>query len=54
MNFLFPTFLIGLAAIAIPVIIHLFNFRRYKKVYFTNVRFLKELKQESDSKSRLK
>lgn len=54
MNFLFPTFLIGLAAIAIPVIIHLFNFRRYKKVYFTNVQFLKELKQESDSKSRLK
>ncbi len=54
MNFLFPTFLIGLAAIAIPIIIHLFNFRRYKKVYFTNVRFLKELKQESDSKSRLK
>jgi hypothetical protein len=54
MNFLFPTFLIGLAAIAIPIIIHLFNFRRYKKVYFTNVQFLKELKQESDSRSRLK
>jgi hypothetical protein len=54
MNFLFPTFLIGLAAIAIPVIIHLFNFRKYKKIYFTNVQFLKELKQESDSKSKLK
>ncbi len=54
MNFLFPTFLIGLVAISIPIIIHLFNFRRYKKVYFTNVQFLKELKQESDHKSRLK
>jgi len=54
MNFLFPTFLIGLVAIAIPIIIHLFNFRKYKKVYFTNVQFLKELKQESDSKSKLK
>lgn len=54
MNFLFPTFLIGLAAIAIPIIIHLFNFRKYKKVYFTNVQFLQELKQESDSKSKLK
>ncbi|MES2515734.1 MAG: BatA and WFA domain-containing protein [Bacteroidota bacterium] len=54
MNFLFPTFLIGLAAIAIPIIIHLFNFRKYKKIYFTNVQFLKELKQESDSKSKLK
>lgn len=54
MNFLFPTFLIGLLAIAIPIIIHLFNFRRYKKVYFTNIQFLKELKQESDSRSKLK
>ena len=54
MNFLFPTFLFGLLAIAIPVIIHLFNFKKYKKVYFTNVAFLKELKQESDSKSKLK
>jgi hypothetical protein len=54
MNFLFPTFLVGLAAIAIPIIIHLFNFRKYKKMYFTNVQFLKELKQESDSKSKLK
>jgi hypothetical protein len=54
MNFLFPTFLFGLSAIAIPIIIHLFNFRKYKKIYFTNVQFLKELKQESDSKSKLK
>ena len=54
MNFLFPTFLIGLAAITIPIIIHLFNFRKYKKMHFTNVQFLKELKQESDSKSKLK
>jgi hypothetical protein len=54
MNFLFPEFLIGLVAISIPIIIHLFNFRKYKKVYFTNVQFLKELKQESDSKSKLK
>lgn len=54
MNFLFPGFLYGLFAICIPIIIHLFNFRRYKKVYFTNVRFLQELKQESESKSKLK
>ncbi len=54
MSFLYPGFLYGLFAIAIPIIIHLFNFRRYKKVYFTNVKFLKELKQESESKSKLK
>jgi hypothetical protein len=54
MMFLQSSFLWALAAVSIPVIIHLFNFRRYKKVYFTNVRFLKELKQESKSRSRLK
>lgn len=54
MNFLYPAFLFALFSLAVPVIIHLFNFRKYKKVYFTNVRFLKELKQESESKSKLK
>lgn len=54
MTFVSPLFLWALAAIAVPIIIHLFNFRKYKKVYFTNVRFLKELQQESKSKSRLK
>ncbi len=54
MVFLHPLFLWALAAVSVPVIIHLFNFRRYKKVYFTNVRFLRELQLESKSRSRLK
>lgn len=54
MNFLYPTFLWALFALLIPIIIHLFNFRRYKKVYFSNVQFLKDIKQESDSKSKIK
>ena len=54
MNFLYPTFLLALFAIAIPIIIHLFNFRRFKKVLFTNVRFLKEVKQQTRAKSQLK
>lgn len=54
MIFAYPLFLWALTAISIPIAIHLFNFRRYKKVYFTNVRFLKELQQESKSRSRLK
>lgn len=53
-KFLYPEFLFALTAIAIPIIIHLFNFRRFKKVYFTNVQFLREVKQETQSKSRLK
>ena len=54
MSFLYPSFLFALGALSIPIIVHLFNFRRYKKVYFTNVRFLKEVQQESKSKSTLK
>lgn len=54
MKFVNPYFLFGLFAIAIPVIIHLFNFRRFKKVFFSNVEFLKELKQETQKKSKLK
>lgn len=54
MKFLFPTFLFALFAIAIPVIIHLFSFKRHKTVYFSNVDFLKDIKKESKKQSRLK
>jgi len=54
MKFVNPYFLIALASIAIPIIIHLFNFRRFKKIYFSNVEFLKELKQETQKKSKIK
>lgn len=54
MSFIFPGFLFALFAVAIPVIIHLFNFRRFKKVYFSNVRFLKSIQQETSSYQHLK
>jgi Aerotolerance regulator N-terminal len=54
MQFLFPYFLWALAALAIPIIIHLYSFRRYRKVYFTNVRFLKEVKEETSSRQKIK
>lgn len=54
MSFVYPTFLFALFALAVPIIVHLFNFRKYKTVYFTNVRFLKDIKQETDSRSKLK
>src|SRR5450631_1628843 len=54
MNFTYPAFLFALSAIAIPIIIHLFNFRKFKTVYFSNVRFLKEVKEETQAKSKLK
>jgi len=54
MNFLYPGFLFALFAVLIPVIIHLFNFRKFKKVYFSNVAFLKEIKEQNSSKEKLK
>lgn len=53
MKFLFPAFLIASLAIAIPIIIHLFNFRRYKKIHFTNVAFLKAIQQSSNSRKKI-
>lgn len=54
MKFLFPTFLFALLAISIPILIHLFSFRRFKTIYFSHVGFLKDIKKESQKKSRLK
>lgn len=54
MQFLYPGFLAALGFLAVPVIVHLFNFVRYKKIYFSNVHFLKEVKEETQSRSRLK
>lgn len=54
MQFVFPNFLWALLAIAIPIAIHLFNFRRVKRVYFSNVRLLQEVKTETNSFRRLK
>jgi hypothetical protein len=54
MQFVFPTFLWALLALAIPIIIHLFYFRRFKRVLFTNVKFLREVKEETSMRSRLR
>ncbi|MCD4725581.1 MAG: BatA domain-containing protein [Bacteroidales bacterium] len=54
MEFIHPYWLFGLLAIAIPIIIHLFNFRRYRKYYFTNLKFLKSIKKETKKQSRLR
>lgn len=53
MHFYNPNFLYGLLALIIPLIIHLFNFKRFKKVYFANLSFLKEVQQQSKRHSQL-
>ncbi len=54
MQFIFPAFLFALAALAIPIIVHLFHFRRFRTVYFTNVRFLREVKEETSNRRKIR
>ncbi|MFN8261262.1 MAG: BatA domain-containing protein [Chitinophagales bacterium] len=54
MNFVFPWFLLALLTLAIPIIIHLFYFRKFKKVYFSDIRFLKQVQEEKSTIEKLK
>lgn len=54
MSFLYPSFLLGLLATAVPIAIHLFNFRQTRRVFFTNVSLLKTVQTETKSFRRLK
>ncbi len=54
MNFYYPLFLIAALSVAVPIIIHLFNFRKYKRVFFPDIRFLKSLQEQTKRHSQLK
>lgn len=54
MTFLHPSFFWALGVLSIPIIIHLFNFRRTTRVFFSNTRFLKQVKESTTAKRKLK
>jgi hypothetical protein len=54
MEFLNPGMFFGFFALLIPVIIHLFNFRRYKTLYFSNIELLKTVQQQTSKTSSIK
>ena len=54
MSFLYPLFLAAGAALAIPILIHLFNLRRYKTVLFPHTRFLKNIQLNSQKQSQVR
>jgi len=53
MSFLHPAFLWALLALAIPVFIHLFQLRRFKRIDFPNVRFLAEVSQQTRARKKV-
>jgi hypothetical protein len=54
MTFLYPSFLWALGVLSIPIIIHLFNFRKTTRVYFSNNRFLRQVKENTTARRKLK
>lgn len=54
MEFLHPEVLWFLLLLAIPIIIHLFHFRRHKTLYFSSLKFIKFIEQENQSTQKLK
>lgn len=54
MTFLNPAILFGLLAASIPIIIHLLNLRKLKKIEFSTLQFLKELQKNKIRKIKIK
>lgn len=54
MSFLNPLFLFALAAVGLPLLIHLLNLRRPQKVSFSTLAFFKELKNTTIRRIRVK
>jgi hypothetical protein len=54
MHFKHPEILYFLFLLVIPILVHLFQLRRFKKEYFTNVQFLKELSIQTRKSSTIK
>jgi hypothetical protein len=54
MQFKHPEVLYFLSILVLPILVHLFQLRRFKTQYFTNVRFLKELVVQTRKSSALK
>ncbi len=54
MQFKHPELLYALFLLVIPILIHLFQLRRFQKVQFTNVKFLKAVKLQTRKSSQLK
>lgn len=53
MSFTFPVFLLAGIALVIPVLIHLFHLRKYKRVNFSDTRFLRNIQLKTKRQAKL-
>ncbi len=54
MSFLNPFFLLGIAALAVPLLIHIINFRKPQSLPFSTLAFFEELKKSTIRRLRIK
>ncbi|RKS53267.1 putative membrane protein (TIGR02226 family) [Gillisia mitskevichiae] len=54
MQFYHPEVLYALVLLIIPILVHLFQLRKFQTEYFTNVKFLKQLSLQTRKSSRIK
>src|SRR4030095_14123059 len=54
MTFINPAILWGLLAVSIPILIHLFNLKRTRKIEFSTLMFLKEIQETKQKRIKLK
>ena len=54
MELVHPKLLWLLSLLAIPILIHLFHFRRHKTLFFSSLKFIKFIEQENKSTKKLK
>ena len=54
MKFFHYEFLWAFTILIIPIIIHLFNFKRHKTLYFSSLSFIKHVDQQTKSTKKLK
>jgi hypothetical protein len=54
MKWVYPEFLFALLVLIIPILIHLFHFRRYKTIYFSSIAFVKSVEQQQKNPRKIK
>jgi hypothetical protein len=54
MKFVYPHYFYALLLLIIPILIHFFNFRKYKTIHFSDLYFIKSIKKEGKSVKKIK
>ncbi|MDF3026340.1 MAG: double-transrane region domain protein [Fluviicola sp.] len=54
MKWVYPEFLFALLVLVVPILVHLFHFRKYKTIYFSSIAFVKSVEQQQKNPRKIK